>query len=326
MLIYHASQHIACYEDARRTLGQIGHTVAGPCQSGHSWVMGLEQVPQWSELNWSDMKGSTGRFYKAHKDEYAKYGAFLCTYPPAYAMLYALWQKPIIIHAPIRFDYPWSDSKEHLSIWIEWIRYWSKKGLLILTANNRYDSWWITKNTGCQCETISCICEYPGIRYDGSTPKEYFLAYKKNAQIKLPDNCVDRAGMGKHQYSDLLRFAGIVHIPYQVSTMSIFEQYFAGIPMFVPSIGYLRELYKQGQAMSEAHWSRRQMIDWQQVAKCADYYTELAHVQRFDNISHLNRLLKTVDLRKINHDQNNNNAVRKERILTQWDSLLKKPS
>ncbi|MCJ7767674.1 hypothetical protein MUP79_04735, partial [Candidatus Bathyarchaeota archaeon] len=35
---------------------------------------------------------------------------------------------------------------------------------------------------------------------------------------------------------------GIIHMPYECSTMSIFEQYSANVPLFFPSKSFLKEL------------------------------------------------------------------------------------
>jgi hypothetical protein len=39
----------------------------------------------------------------------------------------------------------------------------------------------------------------------------------------------------KYDYENLSSYQGIIHIPYQVSTMSIFEQYRMNVPLFFPS-------------------------------------------------------------------------------------------
>ncbi|CAF5192647.1 unnamed protein product, partial [Rotaria magnacalcarata] len=44
-----------------------------------------------------------------------------------------------------------------------------------------------------------------------------------------------------YRYTELAQHPGIIHIPYQVSLMSIFEQYRMNIPLFVPSLDLLTE-------------------------------------------------------------------------------------
>jgi len=42
-----------------------------------------------------------------------------------------------------------------------------------------------------------------------------------------------------YQYTDLTAHRGIVYVPYQVSVMSLFEQYRMNIPLFFPTIDLL---------------------------------------------------------------------------------------
>ena len=43
-------------------------------------------------------------------------------------------------------------------------------------------------------------------------------------------------------WDEIYQRKGIVHFPYEMSTMSIFEQYSAGVPLLVPSQRLLNEL------------------------------------------------------------------------------------
>jgi hypothetical protein len=53
----------------------------------------------------------------------------------------------------------------------------------------------------------------------------------------------------KHAYpwDDLMGWKCIVHFPYNISTMSIMEQYASGVPLLFPTLEYAIELYQQKQ-------------------------------------------------------------------------------
>ena len=57
-----------------------------------------------------------------------------------------------------------------------------------------------------------------------------------------------------YKYSDLTAHRGIVHVPYQVSVMSLFEQYRINIPLFFPSIELLADWQLNYTVMNERTW------------------------------------------------------------------------
>ena len=56
------------------------------------------------------------------------------------------------------------------------------------------------------------------------------------------------------QYSDLASHPAIALLPYQVSTMGLFEYYRMNIPIFAPSPGLLAEWQVKYKIMSELTW------------------------------------------------------------------------
>jgi hypothetical protein len=111
--------------------------------------------------------------------------------------------------------------------------------------------------------------------------------------------CVNRYDpcMQGHKWSDVAGFRAIAHIPYQVSTMSFFEQHSAGIPLFYPSKEYLLELYKGGaDVLREVFWTRdiKGKFTWENMAatlELADYYQPEFHVEYFHSVGDLDCLV-----------------------------------
>lgn len=325
MKIRHDSMHISCYEDTKRILGYLGHEVEGLCLSGHAWVMGYEQqsykIP--TNLSLTCNPDHQNEFYKAYKDEMEQYDAIVITYAPCLAPLYEHFEKPIIMHIPIRYEYPWSGDKEGWNKFNEWIRRCSRTGQLHCRANNRYDAEYFIAHTGVPCGVISSLCDYPEINWAG-TDKDWWLVFRKiPTTLQLPENCIDVKNIGKYSYETLRQYRGIIHIPYQVSTMSMFEHYYANIPMFVPSVGFLRQLHREGNAMQEACWRRRDQPNWVSVAKNADYYYQFSYVQQFNSIAHLKLQMQNVNVAELSFKMALKNKYRKQRILDLWKTLLK---
>ena len=61
---------------------------------------------------------------------------------------------------------------------------------------------------------------------------------------------------GHYSYKQLCENTAIVHFPYQMSIMSLFEQYSMGIPILVPSISFLWQLHDKYDVVTERTWER----------------------------------------------------------------------
>jgi hypothetical protein len=58
----------------------------------------------------------------------------------------------------------------------------------------------------------------------------------------------------RYEYSDIVEHPGIIYVPYQVSVMSLFEQYRMNIPLFFPSIDLLTEWHYTYRVVDERTW------------------------------------------------------------------------
>ena len=136
-------------------------------------------------------------------------------------------------------------------------------------------------------------------------------------------------------------------IPYNCSTMSIFEFYTSNIPLFCPSIDFMCELYtKHGNhVLSELTWNRvfnlgsgskiennklndpnryddiSIMSNW---IKLSDFYnTEwMPNIVYFDSFDDLLNKLQTVNLNEISEKMKTFNSTRKLNIINKWKNKL----
>jgi len=124
----------------------------------------------------------------------------------------------------------------------------------VVGGNNRYDVEYIKYFTGIQPQLLPSFCGYLFNKYapcrsgfllapvhhhgfEAIFMSEYkALCGKTNCTAKLRRL---REIYPSYKYSDLTSHSGIVYIPYQVSVMSMFEQYRMNIPLFFPSLDLL---------------------------------------------------------------------------------------
>lgn len=244
MNFFNIDCHISVIADIKNIFESLGHKVDSWSLSGHRWVFNLPNCPSKiiNENNWKNLDEQMVEiFYKFHKDELDKYDAFICAYPPCFLKLFEKFNKPIIVISATRYDYPFTDNPKKLA-WLEESLNNNKN--LILVANNEFDQKYCEKFLTSKWEWIPSLCNYTNIKHSKKNNK-YILFSKFNLK-NTPSNWIHQKELGTYKWSDLYSFEGIIHFPYNVSTMSIFEQNNAGVPLFFPSLDFSMELIKQG--------------------------------------------------------------------------------
>jgi hypothetical protein len=153
--------------------------------------------------------------------------------------------------------------------------------------------------------------------------------------VKFIDELYDSANP-----ANLAFHPALVLIPYQVSTMSLFEFYRMNVPIFAPSLALLREWHTNYDQMWEIHygWPARHadlagppdMPDprasdysaasfdfW--VGK-SDFYT-MPHITTFDSWDNLLVQLETADLDEISAAMRAENERVRESLVAQWAGI-----
>lgn len=353
MKFFNIDLHISVIADIKRIFSDLGHEVTDLCLSGHHWAMNRIQDhvaelsnEKWTQLVW-EWKFDT--FFEAHKKSLESFDGFICTYPPIFAMLYEKFNKPIIIDIPIRYDYAVHGDVERIIKWNSWLSAGVQSGQVKLIANNKYDVEYCRIMSGLIPKHIPSLCEYFPKRPENSGSR--FMLYEKgNTLSNVIPEIVDHANAlrSHHKWEDLHDFKAIVHLPYQVSTMSVFEQYTANIPMIFPKPGYLADMFFnshnvlqqvstfqlsrakphhsiipfQGELDPNNHTSREVVEKlW---LKNADFYDSdwMPYISYFESIDQLKRIIKHEDFECISRYMANYNEVRKQRVYESWKDVL----
>ena len=238
MKFFNIDLHIGPISDIKKIFEELGHQVDTLSISGHSWVLNKEQdrnrVKVLTVDNWYDMDQSMcDDFYEAYKEELKEYDGFIVTTVCPWIMFYEKFNKPIIMHIPTRYD----------SILIKDLNQWNwfnkgfikmyEEGRLFVIANNKYDVIYTKAYSNIEPVYIPSICEYTNAKWSPSLNNNFWVSSNKFLKLNFNDvRILDLfAQGGRYEWSDLYSTLGIAHFPYQVSTMSIFEQYTAGMPL-----------------------------------------------------------------------------------------------
>lgn len=312
MKFFNIDCHVSVIADIKNIFESLGHTVESWCLSGHRWVFNLPECksPVINSSNWKSLDEKMAEdFYTAHKDDLDKYDAFICAYPPCFLKLFEKFNKPIIVIAATRYDYPYTNDTVRLS-WLEDSLRNNKN--IIKIANNQFDQKYCEHFIGNKWEWIPSLCDYTNARYKPTLSKSVLFS---KFDIERSDQIVHQNELGRYTWEDLYSYDSIIHLPYNVSTMSIFEQYQAGVPLNFPSLDFALGLINSGvqlfseivfpNNLSDRRASNFLNKDW---LKYCDFYNGTIKVNLF------------------NSDFDFSNQVtpksNKEIVLSKWEKLL----
>jgi hypothetical protein len=350
--LFNLDLHIGVISDLKDLFADLDIGVTDWTLSAHAGAIGRHREPVLvvNELTWRSIGPEMVTEFDRRYGRYLSgFDGFICTYPPAFIPLFMRYDKPIIGVAATRYEQPFTADRTRWSWLDSELRKASEGGQLSLVANNRADRDYLKHFTGLDSALISSMCRYPRAPFTGRLPAFAIASRDTKLDSMIERGTADAAQArgrlfhGRPSWSQLHDVRGWVHIPYNVSQMALFEQYYAGVPIFVPNERLLMELHHQhpGAVLSEISFYQIRHLDQSQLAANdpnkttapsvlrwwvdrADFSPggELREVSRFGSIDELSHLLRTSDVASISERYRENNVEREQRVLSQWSSLL----
>ncbi len=348
--------HIGVVGDLRDVLADHAIELTDWTLSAHAPVIGRVRDPVAivNEHTWRSFDSAmVKRFQAAYGGYLSGFDGFLATCPIAFSLLYEGLGTTVAVIAT-RYEYPFSFDRDRWAWLNKFIEKAIPHGELIVVANNRGDADYFTHYTGIHVPIIASLCRYTGATYTGRRP-EAVLFTKSSHLDRLATDAVGSSSLVSRRalpaivrWNELYSYRAIVHIPYNISMMAVFEQYTACVPLFFPSKAFLFELWKLhpesvlselsfGQVFGKRTAAPRlhhngefdpNCVDDPDVIKWwierADYYeTErMPHISYFDSWEELREQLKS-DLCETSSRMIESNLVRREVARQSWIETLK---
>jgi len=338
MKFFNIDLHVSVIRDLRTIFESLGHTVDTLSLSGHNWVFGNENILRpdiLNENNWSDIsEESLNVFYSHYKDKLDSYDGFIVTHTPILAKFYEKFNKPIIIVASTRYEHPFTDNK------VEWEKvnnFLETNENLILTSNNLFDKHYCEMFVNKNFKFIESLCAY--------TDSKHFPKINKgviHSKFKLGkfSNFLYKSDLGRISWDNLYSYKCMVHFPYNVSTMSIFEQYYANVPLLFPSKKLLEQMINSDYpVLSELSYRSVKRLppmslfgidfdpnDYNKQnliysLNFADFY-RLKNVSYFNSANDLINKFNELDFNLISLQMKIENMERKEIVYSKWKNIL----
>ncbi len=236
MKLFNMDLHISVIGDFK-SLG-LDVEVTDWCMSGHAHIMKRtrDNPKHINPSTWFDLNPQMiQEFQKTYDSFLQTFDGFIVGYPNVFAMVFEKYNKPIILINACRYDIPFSFKREtnYIGTYHACLYRLLNKGLLHTVSNNRVDQLYMGKGCGIKPEyVVPSLCLYTNMKYTPTKPT--FLLYSGNLTHPLvspkPSN---------FEWKDIGEFRGVIHFPYEAGlTMSMFEHFTAGMPMFLPSKAY----------------------------------------------------------------------------------------
>jgi hypothetical protein len=322
MKFFNIDCHISVIADVKNIFEKIGHQVETWSLSGHRWVFNLPKAnsPIINENNWQSINEEmVEKFYYYHKTELDKYDAYICAYPPCFLKLFEKFNKPIIVISATRYDYPFLNDSKKLA-WLEDSLINNKN--IIKITNNDFDRNYCEKFLKNKWTTIPSLCDYTEQKHNPKNNK--YILFSKILIKNLPDNIIHQSQMGKYTWKDLYSHSGIIHFPYNVSTMSIFEQDQANVPLLFPSLKMALELIKDGiplfsEIVFPNRLENRQNDNFlnEKWLRYSDFYNGTIKSQEFESFEDLFNIINKNKIENIKKTINN-----KDIVYEKWKQIL----
>jgi hypothetical protein len=332
--LFNLDLHISVIEDikdiCKRVFPEGTVEITNWSLSGHNWVFKKPnvEVKHITADTWMDIdEAMIEAFQKEYDEELNQYDGFIVTHTPIFALLFEKYKKPILIVNTCRYDQPFCMTGElnhPLKLKLDESLYrMSHSGQAIIVSNNQYDDWYLKNNCRAKSIYLSSVCVYTNATYNPTKPT--FVLYGNSTNPPQHPLLVPRPKEG-YSWEELFSYKGIVHLPYEMSTMSLFEQVHANVPIWVPTPRFYMECIANGtmEFITFYHIQKDQEFTEQDVLNCferSDLYKTpgLKYYDSYDDLYHqLETFEDTLyEIRKETKEQ----TVRM--LLVQWKEVLK---
>jgi hypothetical protein len=195
------------------------------------------------------------RFEERYGKFLRKFDGFVVTHTPAFSQLYRSFEKPILTINSTRYEAPYSNDIEKWDNLNSYMLEATNKKKMLLVSNNVGDSDYLRYKSGISSEVFPSFCDYTNLNWTPGGKHKVIIARSpviEDAIEKLTGG--EWQGIRKilgsnYRWKQYLDIKEILYIPYNISTMSLFEFATAGIPITIPSKQLLMDLRSKYQGV-----------------------------------------------------------------------------
>lgn len=252
--IFNLDLHTSLIEDLKVGLKDfnvhlVSWSVSGNNRNFRRFYKIPDPVTGISGKNWLTIGPSDLTNFREKYHRYlGTFDGFIACFPPAFSQIYTQFNKPILVYYGTRYEAPYS-AKE-----IEWgkfnrsLKLGMESGLTTVVANNVADIDYFYRFTGKAATYLPSLCDYTDFKWRSTNNRKIVFARDQRIITMVNEETHTlwqntKQAFGKtYDWGELSQVEEVLVIPYNISTMTLFELATAGIPVSVPSPRFLEEL------------------------------------------------------------------------------------
>lgn len=224
--------------------------------SQHNWVNRRvlkmpDPVRVINAETWRDMDSLVDSFLERYSPMLRRFDGFVACYPVPIIEAYKGFGKPILVQTAVRYEAPYTSNQRAWDDLNRTIVDLDKSGLLEVFANNKGDQDYFEHFTGIAPTYLPSLCDYTGTTWSGDSNHIGLMCGNSGlaSEILSLDSSINDLRTlfpTGYTYRQFFSLRALIVIPYQISTMTLFECATAGMPVLMPSKALLKEWFAQG--------------------------------------------------------------------------------
>jgi len=332
--IFTLDLHTSIVRDLRESLETNQILVERFSISGSSYLFNDPnlRIPFISGKNWRMIENDKIRgFQRLFHATLDKARCFLVTYTFSFVLIFENLGKPILAVNATRYESPFTLDEDRFRDLNAKLKDLSTSGLLSVISNNAGDRDYLNWFTGIDSKHIPSLCSYSA-KHAPSIETWLILCRnldlgKKIAQYTSNARTIEEVFPRGYSHEDFAKYAGVILVPYNISTMRLFELSTSGMPVRIPSDELLRQWSCLPGVLSELSWVQvlnaecpswlkdtpadpdwSDFLDWWLERADWKFKTFFPNVSIFDSLDELNFAPPQFTLDSVNQ---RNNTIRR---------------
>lgn len=255
--LFNLDLHASVIEDLRSEFNNfnvklINWSISGSNKFKRKIFTEADPVQIINDKSWKNLSQDTINDFLTHySKKLKKFDGFVVTHTPSFAQIYESFSKPIFVVASTRYEAPYTNDPilwRNLDIFLT---SGVESGYVDLIANNKGDKDYLKYFTGLDVKVTPSICDYINYNWKKNDGQKLIMSHSKELTedviLQAPRKlCSYRKYFGSnYKWNDFDSVSEILYIPYNVSTMSLFEFATAGVPVAIPSPRFLKQLFSR---------------------------------------------------------------------------------
>jgi len=253
-ILFNLDLHISVMRDLQqeihaKQMKSVRWSISGSNRFSRSIYKISDPVEAINSQTWSGLdEALISQFENRYRKFLSRFDGFVVTHTPSFAQLYRSLDKPILVVNSTRYEAPYSNDKSKWKNLDSFLINSVEKKNLLLVSNNQGDADYLKYNTGINSRVFPSFCDYTNLVWRPGGLQNIIVSRSPDL-----DNFIEHATRGEwrgirnvmgnsYKWKQYLDVKEVLYIPYNISTMSLFELATAGVPVAVPSSDFLKEL------------------------------------------------------------------------------------